>query len=72
MQQAQSIVSIWEYPGPMDSVSLFQDDGKTYACEKGTDSITKRTWDDVKHQFKHEGAQQFSEIDKAKITVVGK
>lgn len=58
--------------GANGSFSLFQDDGKTYAYEKGTDSITKLTWDDVKRQFKYESAQQFSEIDKAKITVAGK
>lgn len=71
-QQAQSIASIRVYPGANGSFSLFQDDGKTYAYEKGTDSIKWLTWDDVKHQFKHESAQQFSEIHKAKITAVGK
>ena len=51
---------------------LFQDDGKTYAYEKGGGSITNLTWDDAAHQLKHEGASAWTRPDQSVVTVVGK
>jgi alpha-D-xyloside xylohydrolase len=70
-QQPQTIVSIKVYPGTNGSFNLFQDDGNTYAYEKGEDSITKLMWDNETHQLKHEGTG-WSELEKASVTVVGK
>ena len=60
------------YPGANGSFTLFQDDGKTYGYEKGGGSVTKLTWDDAAHQLKHEGASGSSELDKARVVVIGR
>jgi alpha-glucosidase/alpha-D-xyloside xylohydrolase len=71
-QQPQTISSVRVYPGADGSFTLFHDDGKTYAYEKGEGSITKLTWDDAARQLKHEGAQAWGGPDKSVVTVVGK
>jgi alpha-glucosidase/alpha-D-xyloside xylohydrolase len=71
-QQPQAIASVRVYPGVDGTFTLFQDDGKTYAYEKGSDSITKLTWDDAAHKLKHEGAGAWNGPDEAVVTVVGR
>ena len=71
-QQPQTISSVRVYPGAGSSFTLFQDDGKTYAYEKGGGSITRLTWDDEAQQLKHEGAPGWSGSDQSVVTVVGK
>ena len=39
-QEKQPIGSLRVYPGANGSFTLFEDDGKTYAYEKGVSSIT--------------------------------
>jgi len=71
-QQPQAVASVRVYPGSDGSFMLFQDDGKTYAYEKGAGSVTKLTWDDAAHHLKHEGASGWSAPDQSVVTVVGK
>jgi alpha-D-xyloside xylohydrolase len=71
-QRPQTISSVKVYPGANASFTLFQDDGNTYAYEKGSGSITKLTWDDATHQLKHEGAPGWSGTDQSVVMVVGK
>ncbi len=71
-QEAQTIVSLRVYPGKNASFSLYNDDGKTYAYENGGGSVTKLTWDDAAHRLTHEGGAASSELDKAKVVVIGK
>lgn len=71
-QQPQSIASVQVYPGADGSFALFQDDGNTYAYEKGAGSITKLTWDDASHKLKHEGPQAWHQPDSAIVKIVGK
>jgi alpha-D-xyloside xylohydrolase len=71
-QQPQTIASVKVYPGADGSFTLFQDDGKTYAYEKGEGSITKLTWDDAAQRLKHEGAPGWTGADASVVTVVGK
>jgi alpha-D-xyloside xylohydrolase len=71
-QQPQAIASVRVYPGADGSFTLFQDDGKTYAYEKGAGSVTKLTWNDAAHQLKHEGATAWSGSDQSIVTVIGK
>ena len=71
-QQPQMIASVRVYAGANGSFTLFQDDGKTYAYEKGAGSITKLTWDEASHQLKHEGATAWQEPDSAVIKIIGK
>ena len=39
--------SVWVYPGADADFTLFSDDGKTYAYEKGAGAITRLHWDDA-------------------------
>jgi len=71
-QRPQAIASVRVYPGANGSFTLFQDDGKTYAYEKGGGSVTKLTWDDAARQLKHEGAPAWSEPDQSVVEIVGK
>jgi alpha-D-xyloside xylohydrolase len=68
----QTIASVRVYPGADGSLSLFEDDGKTYGYEKGGGSITRLTWNDGAQQLKHEGAPAWSGADDSVVTVVGK
>jgi alpha-D-xyloside xylohydrolase len=69
--QPQSIASIRVYPGADGEFTLFSDDGKTYAYEKGESSITHLHWSDAAGQFTHDGAQAWTGTDGALVTVVG-
>ena len=71
-QQTEKIASVRVYPGANASFALFEDDGKTYAYEKGGGSVTKLTWDDTTHQLRHEGASASSELERAPVVVVGR
>ena len=71
-QYPQTISSVRVYAGSNGSFTLFQDDGKTYAYEKGTGSITKLTWDNAAHRLKHEGAAAWNESDQSVVKVIGK
>jgi alpha-D-xyloside xylohydrolase len=71
-QEAQTIASVRVYPGANASFTLFEDDGKTYAYEKGGGSVTKLTWDEAAHQLRHEGAPASSAMDKATVVVIGR
>ena len=71
-QEKQRIGSVRVYPGANGSFTLFEDDGKTYAYEKGGGSITTFTWDEAAHQLTHDGGAASSELDKATVVVIGK
>jgi alpha-glucosidase/alpha-D-xyloside xylohydrolase len=68
----QSIASVRVYPGADGNFTLFQDDGKTYAYEKGAGSVTKLHWNDAMHKLTHEGPAAWSGPDAAVVRVVGK
>ena len=70
-QQPQAIVSVRVYPGAVGTFALFQDDGKTYAYEKGGGSVTNFTWDDAAQQLRHSGAPT-TDLDKASVVVIGR
>jgi alpha-D-xyloside xylohydrolase len=67
-EKTQKIASIRVYPGADASFTVFQDDGATYAYEKGGGSITKLSWDEKTHQLKHEGVA----LDGIAVTVIGR
>jgi alpha-glucosidase/alpha-D-xyloside xylohydrolase len=71
-QETQRIGSLRVYPGANGSVTLYNDDGKTYAYENGGGSVTKLTWDDAAHRLRHEGGSGSSEVDKARVVVIGR
>jgi alpha-glucosidase/alpha-D-xyloside xylohydrolase len=67
-EKTQKIGSVRVYPGADASFTVFQDDGTTYAYEKGGGSVTKLIWDEKTHQLKHEGPA----LTGAAVTVIGK
>jgi alpha-glucosidase/alpha-D-xyloside xylohydrolase len=70
--EPQSIVSVRVYPGADGSFALFQDDGKTYAYEKGAGSVAKLIWNDSAQRLTHEGPTAWRGPDASVVTVVGK
>jgi alpha-D-xyloside xylohydrolase len=69
--EPQSIVSLRVYPGADGDFTLFNDDGKTYAYEKGTASVTHLHWSDATGQLTHDGAQAWTAPDSAVVSIVG-
>ena len=70
-QQQQTVASVRVYTGANASFTLFSDDGTTYAYEKGGGSVTKLSWDETTHRFKHEGASAWTQPDKAVVKIIG-
>jgi len=54
-EQKQDIAKIRIYPGGDGAFSLYNDDGKTYAYERGEVQITRLTWKDASGKFSEEG-----------------
>jgi len=71
-EQKQAIASVRVYPGANGTFTLFEDDGKTYAYEKGGGSVTTLTWDDALHHLRHGGTSGSSALDKAAVIVIGR
>jgi len=70
-QQVQKIVKVRVYAGASGDFILYQDDGKTYAYEKGDSSITHLHWDDVAHKLSHQGAPAWTGPDEEILEVIG-
>jgi hypothetical protein len=52
--------------------TLFSDDGKTYAYEKGAGSVTRLHWDEASQQLTHEGEAAWSGPDSKILAVTGR
>ncbi len=70
--EAQAIAKVRVYPGANSSFTLFSDDGKTYAYEKGAGSVTRLDWDEARQKLTHEGAPAWSGPDNAVVEVMGR
>ncbi len=70
--EKQQIDKVRVYPGANSSFTLFQDDGMTYAYEKGNSSITEIHWDDQTHRLTHTGAAAWPAADDKIVEVIGK
>ncbi|HVN18356.1 MAG TPA: TIM-barrel domain-containing protein [Dongiaceae bacterium] len=68
----QKIAKLRVYPGADSDFTLYDDDGKTYAYEKGTSRITKLHWNNSTHQLTHEGAQPWTGPDSEVVEVIGR
>jgi alpha-D-xyloside xylohydrolase len=68
--QHQKIEKVRIYPGADGEFTLYDDDGKTYAYEKGESRITHLRWDDAAQKLNHEGAQAWTEPDSTIVEVV--
>jgi alpha-D-xyloside xylohydrolase len=61
--QVQMIDKVRVYPGADADFTLYQDDGKTYAYEKGIRSITHLHWNESAQKLSHEGAPAWKSSD---------
>jgi len=70
-QQVQKIAKLRVYTGASADFTLYLDDGKTYAYEKGDSSITHLRWDDLARKLTHEGPAAWSVPDAQILEVIG-
>jgi alpha-D-xyloside xylohydrolase len=70
--QPQKIARLRIYPGADAEFTLYQDDGKTYAYEKGDCRVTRLHWNDAAQQLTHQGAKAWTEPDSEIVDVVGR
>jgi alpha-D-xyloside xylohydrolase len=61
--QKQKITKVLVYPGRDADFTLYQDDGTTYAYEKGDDEITHLHWNDATRRLTQSGAQAWTAPD---------
>ncbi len=61
--QEQQIEKVRIYPGADGEFTLYSDDGKSYAYEKGDFKTTRLRWDDAAQKLSHEGAKAWTEPD---------
>jgi alpha-D-xyloside xylohydrolase len=61
--EKQSITKVQVWPGANADFALYQDDGRTYAYEKGDFQLTRLQWDDAGQKLTHTGASAWSEPD---------
>ena len=67
-KQAITKVQIW--PGANAGFDLYDDDGRTYAYEKGDFQLTHLLWDDTARELSHTGASAWSDSDAQMVDVV--
>jgi len=70
--QVQRIAKVRIYAGADADFSLYQDDGKTYAYEKGESRITDLHWNDATGKLSHAGPAAWSEPDSEILEVIGR
>jgi len=70
--EVQKIAKVRVYPGADAKFTLYQDDGKTYAYEKGDSSMTNLQWNDSTQKLSHEGATAWTGTDSAILEVGGR
>lgn len=70
--QVQAIAKVRVYPGADGDFTLYQDDGKTYAYEKGDSSITHLHWVDAAQKLSHDGVPAWKSPDEQILEIVGR
>lgn len=68
--QPQKILKVRIYPGADGDEVLYQDDGLTYAYEKGEARLTHLHWNDSTHKLEHSGTQAWTGPDSDVIELV--
>jgi alpha-D-xyloside xylohydrolase len=69
--EKQAIAKVQVWPGANADFDLYQDDGKTYAYEKGDFQLTHLEWDESAHALRHTGTAAWSQPDSQVVEVVG-
>ena len=70
--QVQKLAKIRVYPGANSDFTLYQDDGKTYAYEKGSSSITTFHWDDAAGKLTQQGVPAWTGPESDLLEIVGR
>ena len=70
--EPQAISRVLVYPGADGDFTLYNDDGKSYAYEKGNSQITHLRWNDSTGQFTHSGPDAWSGPDATVVKIVGR
>jgi alpha-glucosidase/alpha-D-xyloside xylohydrolase len=70
--EPQTVAQVLVYPGADGEFTLYNDDGKTYAYEKGDFRITHLQWSDTAGQFTHKGAESWTGSDASVVRIVGR
>ena len=70
--EPQTIARLLVYPGKDGDFTVFNDDGKTYAYEKGESRVTHLHWNDTAGQLTHEGAGAWTGSDASIVKIVGR
>ena len=60
-EEAQEIAKVLVYPGVDGNFVPYQDDGETYAYEKGDYKLTHLHWDDADHHLSQQGRHGMDE-----------
>jgi alpha-glucosidase (family GH31 glycosyl hydrolase) len=68
--EAQTIAKVEVWPGANADFDLYQDDGRTYAYEKGNFQLTHLEWDESTHELHHTGTAAWSEPDARVVEVM--
>jgi alpha-D-xyloside xylohydrolase len=66
----QAIAKVQVWPGANAEFDLYQDDGKTYAYEKGDFQLTHLEWDESAHALRHTGFAAWNGADDQVVEVV--
>jgi alpha-glucosidase/alpha-D-xyloside xylohydrolase len=70
-EEPQAIASLLVYPGADSDFTVYNDDGKTYAYEKGDSQITHLHWNDSAGRLTHEGAEAWTGSESSIVRIVG-
>jgi alpha-D-xyloside xylohydrolase len=70
--QPQAISRLLIYPGTDANFTLYDDDGKTYAYEKGISKISDLHWDNITRKMTYSGAPLWSAANPETIQVIGR
>ncbi len=69
--EAQKIAKLRVYPGADAAFTLYDDDGKTYAYEKGDSQNTRLRWNDASRKLIQEGTASGTQADSESLEVIG-
>ena len=70
--QPQSVARVLVYAGADGEFTLYNDDGRTYAYEKGNSKITHLHWNEEAGRLTHEGAEAWTGADANIVKIVGR
>jgi alpha-glucosidase (family GH31 glycosyl hydrolase) len=68
----QKVIELRVYAGADGSFDLYQDDGNTYAYEKGDFKLTHFKWDDAGRKLTQSGVTALTEPQSRWLKVIGK